>query len=125
MTIHVLGRGLQHDVWGWQGWPARASAGTSATIPQKPPTQIGKIRVALLELDPDTGANLRHNERPICLPAIGTQGIAHEVGSSAETSGTMAWMRPICSGSRLLITVPRYLPKYCLDRAHDGYPRKR
>ena len=27
-----------------------------------------------------------------------------------DTSGTIAWMRPICIGSMLLMTVPRYFP---------------
>jgi hypothetical protein len=44
------------------------------------------------------------------LPAIGTQGMAQLVGMKPETSGTIAWMRPSCMGSMLLITVPRYFP---------------
>ena len=48
---------------------------------------------------------------PICLPVIGTQGIAQLVGVKLETSGTIAWIRPICIGSILFMTVPRYLPK--------------
>ena len=32
------------------------------------------------------------------------------VGTIPPTSGTMAWMRPRCSGSTFWITVPRYLP---------------
>ena len=41
------------------------------------------------------------------LPAMGTAGIAHVVGTTPLTSGTMARIRPICSGSMLLVTVPR------------------
>jgi hypothetical protein len=47
---------------------------------------------------------------PICLPAIGTHGIAQLVGMTFETSGTIARIRPICSGSTLFTTVPRYSP---------------
>ena len=47
---------------------------------------------------------------PIFGPATGTQGMAQLDGISPDTSGTIAWMRPICSGSMLLTTVPRYLP---------------
>ena len=48
---------------------------------------------------------------PICLPVTGKHGIAQVDGIRPETSGTIAMMRPICIGSMLLITVPRYLPK--------------
>ena len=43
------------------------------------------------------------------MPAIGRHGIAQVPGTKPATSGTIAWMRPICSGSTLLITVPRIL----------------
>ena len=36
--------------------------------------------------------------------------IAQLLGNSPNTSGTWAMMRPICSGSMLSITKPRYLP---------------
>ena len=52
------------------------------------------------------------------MPATGKQGIAQLVGATAETSGTIAWMRPVSIGSTLLTTVPRYLPKYLLG--HTG-----
>ena len=31
-------------------------------------------------------------------------------GSTVDTSGTMTWMRPICIGSTLLMTVARNFP---------------
>ena len=48
------------------------------------------VRVALLELDPDAGADLRHMKMPFCLPAIGTHGIAQVDRYQADTSGTIA-----------------------------------
>ena len=68
------------------------------------------VRVALLELDPDARADLRHREDARVDPGTGRHGIAHDVGITPETSGTIAWIRPICIGSTLLTTVPRYLP---------------
>ena len=50
-------------MFGSPGTPASASAGTSAAMPHQPPTQIGTIRIALLELHPDARADLRHHER--------------------------------------------------------------
>src|SRR6266446_8333279 len=49
---------------------------------------------------------------PDCLPVIGRQGIAHVLGIGPPTSGTWTNNRPICIGSTLLSTVPRYLPQY-------------
>ena len=49
--------------------------------------------------------------RPMLIPATGTHGIAQLDGMKPPTSSTIAWMRPICRGSTLLITVPRYFPK--------------
>src|SRR5258707_10417655 len=49
---------------------------------------------------------------PDCLPVIGRQGIAHVLGIGPPTSGTWTNSRPICIGSTLLSTVPRYLPQY-------------
>src|SRR5262245_19380963 len=48
---------------------------------------------------------------PICMPPTGRLGIAHVDGTTVETSGTIAMIRPRCSGSTLLRTVPRYFPK--------------
>src|SRR5215468_5781055 len=45
-------------------------------------------------------------------PASGSDGMAQVDEASPSTSGTCAWMRPICWGSVLVTTVPRYLPKY-------------
>src|SRR4051794_26687436 len=45
------------------------------------------------------------------MPVTGRQGIAQEPGMTL-TSATLTWMRPICIGSTLFTTVPRYLPKY-------------
>ena len=47
---------------------------------------------------------------PMLMPATGTHGIAQLGGITPETSGTITWMRPICMGSTLLSTMPRYLP---------------
>jgi hypothetical protein len=47
---------------------------------------------------------------PALMPANGRHGIAQVPGTNPATSGTIAWMRPICSGSTLLATVPRYFP---------------
>src|SRR3569832_745502 len=48
---------------------------------------------------------------PMLMPATGTQGMAQLDNITFDTSGTIAWMRPICMGSTLITTVPRYLPK--------------
>ena len=48
---------------------------------------------------------------PVCIPATGRHGIAQLDGNSPVTSGINAWRRPICIGSTLLTTVPRYFPK--------------
>jgi hypothetical protein len=37
--------------------------------------------------------------------------MAQVEGSTLETSGTCTISRPVCMGSTLLITVPRYFPK--------------
>jgi len=37
--------------------------------------------------------------------------MAHVEGNTLETSGTITMSRPICNGSMLLSTVPRYFPK--------------
>src|SRR5215470_9201351 len=103
-------------VWMQTFWPGgmgggtSASVGTSANMPQKPPTQIG--------LSGSPPSNSIQTPAPICgtakkpsaLPANGTQGMAQLVGTTLDTAGTIAMMRPICSGSMLLTTVPRYLP---------------
>ena len=47
---------------------------------------------------------------PACNPDALTQGRHQEVGSSDDTSVTMAWTRPMSIGSALLITTPRNLP---------------
>ena len=47
-------------------------------------------------------------------PLAGMQGSAQLLSAMLDTSGTITWMRPFIMGSTLLITVPRYLPMYCL-----------
>ena len=49
---------------------------------------------------------------PFWMPATGSHGSAQVEGSRPVVSGTIAWIRPIWSGSRVLTTTPRYLPKY-------------
>jgi len=49
---------------------------------------------------------------PICFPVTGKHGIAQLDGINPETSGTWTIRRPICIGSMLFNTMPRYLPKY-------------
>jgi hypothetical protein len=44
------------------------------------------------------------------LPPNGAQGIAQPLSLSPITSGTVALMRPIWSGSLMSVTTPRYLP---------------
>src|SRR3569833_3720206 len=85
------------------------SSGTSAAVPQKPPTQMGKSGSPC--------SNSTHTPLPISgkvntpmlMPATGTQGMAQLDNITFDTSGTIAWMRPICMGSTLFTTVPRYL----------------
>src|SRR5215475_12681208 len=97
---------------GLAGFPAIASDGTSADDPQKQPVQTGKsgspCSNSIQTPEPICGTKYD----PLCLPAIGTHGIAQVDGVSPDTSGTIAWMRPRCSGSMFWITVPRYFPKY-------------
>src|SRR5579862_6048276 len=50
---------------------------------------------------------------PAWMPPSGRHGSAHVVGSTLATSGTLACRRPICMGSMLLSTVPRYFPTNC------------
>ena len=47
---------------------------------------------------------------PFWMPATGTQGMAQVEGISPVTSGTCTIKRPICMGSMLFSTRPRYLP---------------
>ena len=55
------------------------------------------------------GGGTEKNPEPI--PAYGTHGRAHVVGTAGpSTFGTNAVTRPMLSGSRLLATVPSYLP---------------
>src|SRR5215211_280992 len=49
-------------------------------------------------------------KKPEPVPAYGAQGSAQVLGTSPRTSGTMAWRRPWLSGSRLIVTIPLYLP---------------
>src|SRR5439155_7324266 len=92
------------------GGTARAIAGSSAGLPQKPPTQIGRSGSPCSNSThtPDpTGGSVN---RPVLTPAPGRHGIAHELGTTFDASVTITWMRPICIGSTLLTTVARYLP---------------
>src|SRR6188508_512658 len=94
------------------GGTRRAADGTSPAMPQKQPVQIGKSGLPCsnsIHTPEPIGGTVNS---PICSPATGTHGIAQLVGSTLDTSGTIAWIRPICIGSTLLTTVPRYLPKY-------------
>src|SRR5215471_4238928 len=47
------------------------------------------------------------------MPANGRHGMAQVEGRMFVTSGTCTIRRPVCSGSTLSSTIPRYLPKYC------------
>src|SRR5664279_2942991 len=92
------------------GGGTSASAGTSATIPQNPPTQIG-WQGSPCSNSIQTADNIGGTMyAPAWMPAIGTQGSAQFDGITPRTSGTSAVIRPRCSGSMLLMTVPRYLP---------------
>jgi len=57
------------------------------------------------------------------LPVIGKQGIAQLFGLNPPTFGTSTNSRPICCGSALLTTVPRYLPPIFYAFAHVRRPR--
>jgi hypothetical protein len=48
-------------------------------------------------------------KQPAQTPAAGTEGSAQLDGTSSNMSGTCARMRPICMGSMLSMTTPRYL----------------
>src|SRR6516165_8130635 len=50
--------------------------------------------------------------------------MAHVPGITPDTSVTMSWSRPICIGSTLLTTVPRYFPKYCFVSLMAAVPRR-
>ena len=48
----------------------------------------------------------------------GKSTLAYVLAGKADyevTSGTVTWSRPSCIGSRLLLTLPRYLPKNLLS----------
>ena len=47
---------------------------------------------------------------PFWMPVTGKHGMAHDVGATVLTSGTITWMRPCSIGSMLLTQVARYLP---------------
>ena len=88
-------------------WREHRDLRRRAPVAADPDRPVG---VALLELDPDAGADLRHGEDAAVDPGAGQARHRPRRRDRPETSGTIAWIRPICIGSMLLTTVPRYLP---------------
>src|SRR5438876_12437997 len=100
---------------GSAGLLPRAARGTSEDKPHLHPTQIGLLGSPC--------SNSTHTPAPIegtrytpiggpVGPASGTHGSAQLDGIAPSTSGTLSINLPRSSGSTLLRTVPRYLPKY-------------
>ena len=94
-------------MFGSAGTPASARAGTSAALPHHPPLHTGRSGSPASNWIQTPAPTWGAMKVPIWLPARGRLGIAQVVGVMPPASGTIAIMRPICSGSILLKTVPR------------------
>jgi len=95
-------------MFGLAGFPANPAPAPRNDAPEAARPDA-KVRIALLEFDPDTGAICAPCRSPL-LARGASRAWQRTWECSLETSGTMTWMRPICIGSMLLATVPRYLP---------------
>ena len=60
ITMPFLAERLQGDPWPCAGGTVRASAGTSAALPQKPADPDRVSRVSLLKFNPDASADWRY-----------------------------------------------------------------
>src|SRR5262249_55712409 len=96
--------------FGIPGGAASASAGTSATLPNQQPLQIGWSGSPCSNSTHTPAPICGSAQAPICLPANGKQGMAQLIGEAPCASATWQSSRPCCIGSTLLRTVPRYLP---------------
>ena len=74
-------------MFGSPGTPASASAGTSAAMPHQPPVHTGRSGSPASNWTQTPAPTCGTMNVPICLPAIGTQGIAQVDGVMPPTSG--------------------------------------
>src|SRR5215216_6889401 len=89
---------------------ASSTGGTSAAEPNQQPDQIGYSGSPCSNSIQTPASFFGSAKKPMPLPPNGAQGIAQPLSLSPNTSGTVALMRPIWSGSSMSVTMPRYLP---------------
>src|ERR1700730_11280239 len=86
----------------------------SAAAPHQQPDQIGYSGSPCSNSIQAPAPTVGMAKNPVCDPPKGAQGSAQPDSWLPSTSGTVARMRPVISGSMLSVTSPRYLPKNSL-----------
>src|SRR5262249_23991563 len=89
-------------MFGSPGTPARASAGTSAATPHHPPVHTGRSGSPASNCTHTPAPICGTMNVPICFPAIGTLGMAHDEWVMPPASGTSTLMRPSCLGTAVV-----------------------
>src|SRR4051794_8752021 len=95
------------------GSPNLTIGGISDGAPQRQPAQIGRSGSPCSNSTQTPAPIGGKTNTPIggpVGPASGTQDSAQLDGVNPKTSGTWISNRPVCIGSMLFSTVPRYLP---------------